>query len=488
MGKGQVFLFQKLINHYKNSLASFHVPGHKMGRGFNPIGRKYYKEILKLDMTELTGLDDLHQPKEVILESEKRAACLYQADKTFFLVNGSTTGNIAMILTICQPGDKIIVQRNVHKSVINGLILARARPIYIDPEPIPQLGISGGIRKSSLINALRMNEDVKAVLITNPSYYGISINIEAISDIVHKYNIPLLVDEAHGAHYGLHPMFPSSAIQNGADISVQSTHKTLSAMTMGSMLHVKSKYVDIDRLKMFLSMIQTSSPSYPILASLDLTCDWIESEGKRLWDQIFKYLNTFYKKAINFKNINVIHNFEHDEFLLDPLKIIIHSKNEHYTGIDIQKLLERKKIFPELADFHNTLLIASLGTSNKDFDILYKALVDIDEKIKSNHKGILNFEYINKINYLENKNTTDVSFDKILYSDTTYVLIEKAVGNIAAEMITPYPPGIPVVQLGEVITIDRVKYITSLYNMGIKIQGLYSNKQGNSIKIIKNIK
>ncbi len=484
MSKIHAPIFEKLVRHYKSSIASFHVPGHKMGKAFNPIGKKYYKELLKLDMTEITGLDDLHQPKGIILEAEKRAANLYQADKTFFMVNGSTSGNLAMILATCQPGDKIIVQREVHKSVINGLILARARPIYIDSERITQLGISGGISKSSLINALRMNEDVKAVLITNPSYYGISINIKCISDIVHKYNIPLLVDEAHGAHFGFHPRFPSSAIQGGADIAVQSTHKTLSALTMGSMLHVKSKYIEIDRLGMFLSMIQTSSPSYPIMASLDLTCAWLESEGDRLWDKTFVNLDNFYKKAINLKNINVIHNFENDNLLLDPLKIIIHSNNRSYSGVSLQENLENKKIFTELADLYNILAIISNGTSNKDLNNLLSSLMKIDNEISTNKIKKTNLQSLIFDYYPDSNGLKEVSLDKMLYSRTTIVPMFEAIGKIAAEMITPYPPGIPVVQIGEVISKESIEYLLQLKKIGINIYGVYNNGKENNIKVI----
>lgn len=485
MGKTNAPIFDKLVSHYKKSTASFHVPGHKMGKGFNPMARKYYKDLLKLDMTEISGLDDLHHARGIIFEAENRAANLYGADKTFFLVNGSTSGNIAMILAVCKPGDKIIVQRDVHKSVINGLILARARPIYIDSERIIQLGIAGGIKENSLIAALKTNKDVKAVLITNPSYYGISINVKKISEIVHKYKIPLLVDEAHGAHFGFHSRFPSSAIQNGADISVQSTHKTLSAMTMGSMLHIKSKYIDIDKLGMFLSMIQTSSPSYPILASLDLSRSLIESEGEKLWDRALVGLDNFNQKAINLRNIKVIHNLKNDKILLDPLKIIIHSKNRCYSGVSIQRNLENRRIYTELADLYNTLAIISSASDRGDFKNLLSALIKIDNEIngykiiQDNNEDII-FDY-----YPDSIGLKEVSLDKMLYSRTTMVPMHEAIGKIAAEMIAPYPPGIPIIQIGEVITKEIAEYLQRLRKTGVNVQGIYINEFVNNIKVIK---
>ncbi|OEG00273.1 hypothetical protein BHF71_05040 [Vulcanibacillus modesticaldus] len=478
MDKANAPLFDKLVSYYQRNSISFHVPGHKMGEGFSPLGRKVYQEILKIDMTEIPGLDDLHQPEGVILEAEQRAAKLFGADHTFFLVNGSTTGNLAMILATCQPGDKIIVQRNVHKSVIHGLMLARAVPIYINPKMIPQLGIAGSINKESLEQTLRTHPDAKGVFIMNPNYYGIGIDLKEIIDLVHSYKIPILVDEAHGAHFGLHPSFPSSSLEMGADIVVQSTHKTLFAMTMGSMLHVRSKYIDVDRLKLYLSMIQTSSPSYPIMASLDLTCHWIEKEGKGLWDNIIQLLDDFYQKVDQLKIMRVKHRLDR-RYFLDPLKIIIHSQNKKVSGVDIQKYLEQKNIYLELADLYNALSIVTPGTSYQDLKRLSDGLWEIEQTLINSIDDIQDIENtevgsVDHFIFLNNKQSK-ISLEKILYSKTRLVSLQESIGKIAAEMVIPYPPGIPVLQLGEEITKETIEYLIELKDKGIRFQGIHDH-------------
>ncbi len=481
-------LFQQLMDHYHKNPVSFHVPGHKMGRGFNPIGSDIYREILKIDMTEISGLDDLHQPEGVILAAQEKAAWLFQSKQTFFLVNGSTSGNLAMILATCEPGDKIIVQRNVHKSVINALMLARAKPIYITPDIISTLQIPGSIHKSNLKEVLINHPDAKAVFITNPNYYGIGIELIEIIQLVHHFNIPLLVDEAHGAHFGFHPDFPKSAIQLGADLVVQSTHKTLTSMTMGSMLHVQGDYVDIDRLKLFLSMVQTSSPSYPIMASLDLARQILEEEGSRLWDEQLNMIKWLHKGSNHFKNI-LIYSQVDKKYVLDPLKIIIHSKNDHISGFYLQKYFEKKDIFVELSDINNTLLIVTQGTSSKDIEVLYKAMIDLDDDItrlleskKPEIKDVV--PPIDKSYYTFQSKESKVSLEKVLYGKKISTPLHLTIGKIAAEMIIPYPPGIPIIHLGEEITKEAINYLLLLKDKGVRFQGTH-DKDLNSIKTLE---
>lgn len=480
-------LFEKLLSHNKLTPISFHVPGHKMGQGFNPIGIDVFKEILKIDMTEISGLDDLHQPDGVILEAEQRAARVFRAEHTFFLVNGSTTGNIAMIMAVCQPGDNIIVQRNVHKSVIHGIMLARAIPIYISPEIIPTLGIPGSIKKEQLIETLKSHPDAKAVFIMNPNYYGIGIDLTEIIKLIHDHNIPVLIDEAHGAHFGFHPKLPKSSLDMGADIVVQSTHKTLSAMTMGSMLHVKSKYVDIERLKLFLSMVQTSSPSYPIMASLDLTCQLLDSKGQSLWEDILQVLNWFYEKTHLLKSLIVEHKLN-EHYYIDPLKIVIHSQYKNISGFYIQKLLEEKNIYTELADLNNTLSIVTYGTRSQDLELLYKGLNEIDDNIISgleneNIKDTNNIQITEELYSIYN-NKSKISLEKIIYGKNKEVSLFDSIGKIAAEMVIPYPPGVPVLQLGEEITQEAINYIILLKNNGARFNGVHDSSL-NKIKVLE---
>ena len=472
-------IYKALMKHKENLPVSFHVPGHKMGQGFNPVGKMDFASILKLDMTEITGLDDLHHAEGAILDAQQRAAQLYKSEQTFFLVNGTTVGNLALILTVCRPGDKIIVQRNVHKSVIHGIILAHAEPIYVEPEIIDSLGIAAGVEYSILAEALEQHPDAKAVFLMNPNYYGIGKDLSNMIELTHQYQIPILVDEAHGAHFGLHSAFPSSALQQGADAVVQSTHKTLSAMTMGSMLHLKSKLLNVDRLRIYLSMLQSSSPSYPIMASLDLTVDWISKERDQLWDNILKDIKGFYDQASIFNNIKLKHKLP-SEYYHDPLKIIL--QHESLSGYQLQAMLEQEGVYLELADLYNTLAIASIGSIKQDFQKLLHGLKKIDHKKFSNM-------VIKTPSILEKKkgvfSSGSIALGEVLYQDKKRLPIQDAVGEVSAEMVIPYPPGIPMIQLGERITREMIDYLTFLKEQGAKLTGI-SDSSFQSILVITN--
>lgn len=468
-------LYQKLQSHFHSRSISFHVPGHKMGNGFNPLGQNSFSEILKIDMTEITGLDDLHHPDGVILEAEKLAAHLFKADETFFLVNGSTVGNMAMVLAVCQPGDKIIVQSNVHKSVIHAMMLARVQPIYISPELIMQLGISGSIRLEQVKEAIFKHPDAKALFLMNPNYYGIGIDLSDMIELAHHYHIPVLVDEAHGAHFGLHPAFPKSSLAMGADVVVQSTHKTLSAMTMGSMLHVKKGYVDVDRIRFFLSLLQSSSPSYPIMASLDLTRHWIQTEGESLWKEPLENMDWFYDQLRGLSRLQLQHHLD-DHYYTDPLKIIIHSLSQPASGFFIQRQLESRGIFPELADPYNVLAIVTFGTNQKDIEKLAQGLKEIDQEIAKTEKET-DFHntfhaFFKDFSYIFKNKESIISLEKVIYSQNKAVPLHEAIGKIAAEMVIPYPPGIPVLQLGERITKEVIDYLVKLKKSGARFQGV----------------
>ncbi|TCS77951.1 aminotransferase class I/II-fold pyridoxal phosphate-dependent enzyme [Tepidibacillus fermentans] len=474
MKKQNTYLFEQLQLHHQKRPISFHVPGHKMGKGFDPLGREFFQDILQIDLTEVSGLDDLHQPESVILDSEKRAARVFKAKATFFLVNGSTAGNLAMILATCKPGDKIIVQRNVHKSVIHGLILAKTIPIYVQPEYIPSLGIWGSVSLETIEKALMDHPEAKAVLLTNPNYYGIGVDLTEIARLVHRYRIPLLIDEAHGAHFGFHKSFPKSSIQMGADLVVQSTHKTLSAMTMGSMLHVNyDSLIDIERLKFFLSVVQTSSPSYPIMASLDLTCRLIEEKGESLWDPVLEWLQWFDEKASTLDGIQVQHLIP-SQYFTDPLKRTIQSQIPKVSGFDLQRQLEESNIFTELADRWNTLAIMTYGNTLGDIKALYHSLSIIDqlyqEDLLKEGKSIPSMEF--NFHQIDQEQTSTISLDQVIYGRKKVVPLKASVGMIAAEMVIPYPPGIPLIQLGERITKGMVSYLLELKEMGSKFQGV----------------
>lgn len=475
-------LYESLVDHYKQSCAAFHIPGHKSGRSFNPSGAEFYSELLKIDLTELSGLDDLHQPTETISEAEILAAELFCADQTFFLVNGTTVGNLAIVLATCNAGDKLIIERNVHKSVINGLLLARAKPVIVDSEINEKLGVATGVSFSALREALIANPDAKGVLITNPNYYGMNIDIARISMLVHQYEIPLLVDEAHGAHYGFHLDFPQSAMQQGADVAVQSTHKMLCAMGMGSMLHLRGELVDAERISFYLAMLESSSPSYPIMASLDLTRAWIEEEGSNLWNDVLRELMLFKKRLQNrLNNIEIVGGLLVKGLKLDPLKLTIHIKNGTvcgvtgipFTGRELRKQLESRHIYIELAELRNVLCVFSAGTTANELDLLAETLLEIDSQLVAGDAGFINLPVWNMNtsgNFTDSLELFDLS--NILEHEQESIPLNSACDRIAASMITPYPPGVPVIQLGEKFSVEMIEYLEQLLLADISIHGV----------------
>ena len=265
-------LWQALKNHSQQQYYPFHMPGHKAGR----LGA--FTEILSQDITEITGFDNLHKPEGILLQSQKRCAKLFGAEESFFLVNGSTSGILSAILSVCNTEDEIVVARNCHKSVYSALVLSGAKPIYILPQSIENADFLGSITLEQIQKAVTKN--TKAVILTSPTYEGITSNISEISDFLHNKNILLIVDEAHGSHMKFHHFFPKTALEQNADIVIQSLHKTLPCPTQTAVLHIQGNRVNRNRLKQCLSMVQTSSPSYLFLSAIDYCCHWLEKEAK----------------------------------------------------------------------------------------------------------------------------------------------------------------------------------------------------------------
>ncbi|MCT4508623.1 MAG: aminotransferase class I/II-fold pyridoxal phosphate-dependent enzyme [Tepidibacter sp.] len=461
------------LNDIKNSdMISFHVPGHKNGKIFDRLGYSDFKNnIVNIDTTEIPGTDNLHSPEEVIKESQDIASKLFKSDHTFFLVNGTTCGIQAAIMAVCSIKDKIIVNRDCHQSVINTCILGDIEPIYVNPDIDMKSGISLGVKLDDIKRLVEEDEDIKAVLITSPTYYGINSDIKSISEYLHKKNKILIVDEAHGSHIGLSDRLGVSAIEQGADISIQSTHKTLTCFTQASMLHVKSSRVDINRLKSFLRIVQSSSPSYMLIASIEMAVKIYKDYGKELMEELMDNIDKTNNYIKNFKNI-YLYDYKDN----DITKMYIITKNLNKSGYEIEDVLREKyNIQVELSNPYGILLICSIGNDKNDFEKLKQALGDIDNEI--GNKDLIEIDYPN---YIPQK---ALNPREAFYSNKKSIPIKDAVGKICAEYIIPYPPGISLLSPGEIITKEIIEYVQNCKNIGMNITGI-EDRDLNFIKII----
>jgi arginine/lysine/ornithine decarboxylase len=459
-------LFEALIKHNNKRPTSFHVPGHKYGALLQNTLEEdnYFKKVLQIDATEITGLDDLHSPEGVIQEAEELLADLYQVKKSFFLVNGSTVGNLAMIMAACEQDDLVLVQRNCHKSVLNALNLAKVRPVFLEPEYDHHWKIATGVRLETVEKAISRYPSTKAIILTYPNYYGLVSDLKEISKLAHLHNIPVLVDEAHGSHLIVGEPFPASAIQCGADVVVQSAHKTLPAMTMGSYLHVNSDLVKIEKIKEYLHIFQSSSPSYPIMASLDIARNYLSSFKKADCDFLINEITRFKEELAVIPSIEVL-DFPNKQG--DLLKITIQTRSG-LNGFELQKLFEKEEIYTELADPYNVLFIFPLLKKDHVYPIdetimkMKRVLADVNDEHVREEIVMLSDNRISEL---------AIPFSQMAKYETKEVPFDEAEGKVCAETIIPYPPGIPLLQRGEQITEEKIIHLNRLVGGGSRFHG-----------------
>ncbi len=476
-------LFDALMEYVDRDTIPFHVPGHKKGFGMDEEFKKFIGENpFKIDVTVFKLVDSLHHPTGPIKRAQELAADAYGSDATFFSIHGTSGAIQAMIMSVVANGDKIIVPRNVHKSVTAGIILSGALPVYMQPELDKNLGIAQGVTPETVKETLLENPDAKAVLIINPTYYGVATDIKSIAEIVHSYDIPLIVDEAHGPHLGFNEKLPISSIAAGADICAQSTHKIIGALTQGSLLHVKSKYVDIHRVQQILNLLQTTSPSYILMASLDCARRQIALEGKELLDktiELSKYTRDEINKIPGFYCFGEELLGNSGVYALDPTKITITCRELGITGYELDILLaEKYHIQVELSDLYNVLAVGSFGDTKANLDSLINALKEISQEYSQ--KRNIKPDFLDIPPIPESAIIPREAFN----SKKAPIPLKESVGMISGEFLLAYPPGIPVLCPGEIITQEIIDYVYELKAAGLYVQGT-EDPSVESIKIVK---
>jgi arginine/lysine/ornithine decarboxylase len=458
-------LLDAIRAHHEKEPISFHVPGHKNGLLIDENPRAFYST----DLTELSGLDDLHDPKEAILEAEELLSDYYGSERSFFLVNGSTVGNMAGILATCSRGDVVLVQRNCHKSVLNGIKLAKAEPVLVETEWDEDGRIPLGVSPEAIRETLKAYPHAKACVLTYPTYYGFTYDIESIMKELHRYDITCIIDEAHGPHFKFGSPFPQSALDMGGDIVIHSAHKMLPAMTMGSYLHIGSDRVNQQRIREYLSMLQSSSPSYPIMASLDYARSYIgtltEEECKQRMEEALHFVQAL-KDA--HAGLDVIRTD-------DPLKLLLRFKGK--SGYDLQSLLEREGLFTELADPFYVLMILPLLKDGCSFPF-EEAVARVAAALKcepvKEELSAPRYEKMTDKFY----SVLSLDYEQMDGKEERWVCIDEAEGQIASQMVTPYPPGIPLLIPGEMISEKTIRRLQEYVKNKANIQGYHRLGEG----------
>ncbi|WP_411678891.1 aminotransferase class I/II-fold pyridoxal phosphate-dependent enzyme [Clostridium thailandense] len=463
-------LFDALMEYVNRETIPFHVPGHKKGIGMDEEFKNFIGENpFKIDVTVFKLVDSLHHPTGPIKKAQQLAADAYGSDAAFFSIHGTSGAIQAMVMSVVRAGEKIIIPRNVHKSITAGIILSGAIPVYMQPALDKKVGIAHGVTPETVERTLKENPDAKAVLIINPTYYGVATDIKRIADIVHSYDIPLIVDEAHGPHLGFNDKLPVSAMHAGADICSQSTHKIIGALTQCSLLQVRSERIDIHRVQQVLSLLQTTSPSYILMASLDCSRRQIALQGEELLDKTIElcdYARTEINKIPGFYCFGKEILGDEGVYALDPTKITITCRDLGITGYDLDMILCNKyHIQVELSDLYNVLAVGSFGDTKSSIDALLKALRETSDEYygKGNKKS--DFIDIPSI-------PSQIKIPRDAFNDIkTPVLLKNSIGMISGEFLMAYPPGIPILCPGEEITQEIVDYVQKLKDTGLYVQG-----------------
>lgn len=473
-------LVDALLAYEQKNVVPFDVPGHKRGKGSKKIEALFGERMFSLDVNSMKCLDYINHPVSVIKESEKLLADLYASEEAFFLVNGTTAGVQAMILSTCQPGEKIIVPRNAHKSVTNGLILSGAIPIYLTPDYDEAMGIPLNITLEQIKEVVELEGGIKAVFLINPTYFGVACELKAIVDYCHEHDIVVLVDEAHGAHLPFSKELPVSAMEAGADMSAISLHKTGGSLTQSSALLLKSEHVGHDAVRQAINLSQTTSASYILMASLDLARAELAENGA----DIFKRLLSLSRRART--EINQIEGFYafgseksngHSFYSFDETKLVINPTGLKMSGFELYECLrDRYDIQMELGELTSALAIISIGDDEESINRLVEALKDISR----NHAcGIIDESFVEMPPIGE----LVLSPRDAFYAKKEIVSLEESSGKIAGESIMIYPPGIPLIALGEIITDEVIEYIRYIQQKEVSFSSTYDEALA-TIKVV----
>ncbi len=464
--------------------AYFRIPGHRLERGISSKWTdKVGKEIFAYDVTETPFTDDLHSPEGAILEAQELLRELYHADKSFFLVNGTTCGNEAMLLSAALEGQEVMIARNAHKSAMMGLIISGARPVYVMPEILEDWGLQGGISPETVRRTFEAHPQCKALFLVSPSYYGIASDLEKIAEICHEYDAMLLVDEAHGGHLYFHEELPKGALEQGADMCVQSMHKVTGALTQSSVLHIRSRLADKERVASNLHLVQSTSPNYLLMISLDCARYELAMHGREMMEQaltLAEYAREKIRAIPGFRCMGQEIAGQSAIAGVDRTRLVISASALGLTGFELDELLfEKYAVNMELADYENVLAIVTGANTKEEIERLIEACREIAGTVSDRKKAGSPQPELPKLP------PQLLTPRQAYFSATEEISWQQAVGKISAEMIAPYPPGIPIIYPGEEITQEIWEYLEQFRKDNRHIHGSRDGKL-ETIRIIQN--
>lgn len=459
-------IYEALEKFRKMRVVPFDVPGHKHGRGNPELVELLGNKCVGIDVNSMKPLDNLCHPISVIKEAEELAAEAFGASHAFLMVGGTTSAVQSMILSVCKKGDKIILPRNVHKSVINAIVLCGAKPVYVNPDVDSHLGISLGMKTEQVEKAIEENKDAVAIFVNNPTYYGICSDIKTIVKLAHKYGMKVLADEAHGTHFYFCKSMPTSAMEAGADMASVSMHKSGGSLTQSSILLI-GKTMNAGYVRQIINLTQTTSASYLLLSSLDISRRNLVLRGEKSFGELIE-LAEYARSEIN--KIGGYYAFSKEKinnssiFNFDTTKLSVHTLDIGLAGIEVYDILrDEYDIQIEFGDLGNMLAYLSIGDRKQEVERLVSALADIKRRYQKDKTGMLSQEYIPP----KVITTPQESF----YAEKESLPLEKAKGRVCSEFVMCYPPGIPILAPGEEITDRIIEYILYAKEKGCSLTG-----------------
>lgn len=466
-------LYDKLKSYSESDFYGFHMPGHKRNKALLGIELPY-----ELDITEIDGFDDLHHADGILKEAQERAARVFGAEESHFLVNGSTAGILSAIMGCTHRGDKILVARHCHKSVYHAIYLNGLVPKYVYPEFDISMHMNGEIRKEDVKKALEKDSDVKAVVIVSPNYDGVVSDVEGIAQVAHEYGIPLIVDEAHGPHFGFHRAFPQRANDLGADVVINSLHKTLPSLTQTAILHINGQIVNRKRIRKYLDMLQSSSPSYLFMASLDACVDFLDGKCEEAFELYEEMLEKFRKNLEQLKHLHILRT-EH----YDISKVVISTADTNITSPQLAELL-RKEYHLEMEMTGGTYVLAmtTVADTEEGLERLEKALLEIDGHLEKKEENAKDKAISGELPLLEQCFTPQQAADYEEDGESEEIPWKESEGRISLEYAYLYPPGSPVIVPGERISREAVELLTYYEKQKLQIEGIQTEGK---IKVLR---